>query len=79
MSHHPDRSFSHLLKSEPRRAFYDRNKPIAVLMILIVFLSPIIGVLLSGLPGAVFGVAASVAGYYLAPYAVLTVAGLGKD
>lgn len=63
-------SFKRSLESEPRRNFYEQHKPIAVLMILIIFISPIVGVFLKGVPGLLLGVALSVAGYYLLPYAV---------
>ena len=64
-------SFTGSLKSEQRRTFYEHHKPIAVLMILILFLFPIIGVFVIGAPGAVLGVVVSVVGYFLAPYVVL--------
>jgi hypothetical protein len=71
MNRHSDLSFTGSLQSEQRRNFYERHKPIAVLMILIVFLLPIVGVSVIGVPGAVLGVVISVVGYYLAPYVVL--------
>jgi hypothetical protein len=40
-------------------------------MILLVFLSPILGVFVIGLSGAVLGVAVSALGYYLTPCGVL--------
>jgi uncharacterized membrane protein len=64
-------SFSDSLKYEERRGFYERNKPVAVLMIFIVFLLPILAVFMWGLPGAALGVLLSVAAYFLTPYAVL--------
>ena len=64
-------SFTSSLKSDQRNGFYERHKPIAVVMILIVFLLPIVGVFVWGLSGAVLGVIVSVAGYFLTPYAVL--------
>ena len=64
-------SFISSLKCEQRRDFYERNKPIAVFIILIVFIFPILGVFVIGLSGAVLGVVISVLGYYLTPYAVL--------
>ena len=70
-------SFTGSLKSEQRAGFYERHKPIAVAMILIVFLLPIVGVFVMGLPGAVLGVVISAAGYLLTPYAVLTLRGMG--
>jgi hypothetical protein len=71
MNRHSDLSFTGSLKSEPRRNFYEHHKPVAVLMILIVFLLPIVGVSVIGVPGAVLGVILSVLGYYLTPYVVL--------
>lgn len=71
VGHHSEVSFTSSLKSEQRKGFYERNKPIAVLMILIVFLLPIVGVFVRGLSGGVMGVVASVLGYYLTPYAVM--------
>jgi hypothetical protein len=71
MNRHSELSFTGSLKSEPRRNFYEHHKPIAVLMILIVFLLPIVGVSVMGVPGAVLGVVISVVGYYLTPYVVL--------
>ena len=59
------------LTGERRREFYEGHKPLAVLMILIVFISPILGVFLEGVPGLLFGVIIPVAGYYLTPYVVL--------
>ncbi len=66
------------LSNEKRKDFYERNKPIAVLMIIIVFLFPIVGALLRGLSGAVLGVAISVLGYYLAPYALAKMRAMSK-
>lgn len=64
-------SFADSLKSDERQRFYERHKPIAMAMILIVFLLPIAGVFVTGLSGAVLGVIVSAAGYVLTPYAVL--------
>ncbi len=64
-------SFTGSLKREPRRNFYEHHKPIAVLMILILFLLPIVGVFVIGVSGAVLGVVISVLGYYLPPYVIL--------
>ena len=66
-----DLSFADSLKSDQRQGFYARHKPIAVVMILIVFLLPIVGVFVLGLSGGVLGVLVSAAGYVLTPYAVL--------
>jgi Protein of unknown function (DUF3040). len=64
-------SFKDSLTGERRREFYERHKPLAVLMILIVFISPILGVFLKGVPGLLLGVIIPVAGYYLTPYVVV--------
>ena len=71
MGLHSELSFANSLKSEQRQGFYERHKPIAVAMILIVFLLPIVGVFVLGLSGGVLGVLVSAAGYVLTPYAVL--------
>ena len=71
-------SFADSLKSDQRTGFYERHKPIAVVMILIVFLLPIVGVFVWGAGGAVLGVIVSVAAYFLTPYAVLTLRGKEK-
>ncbi len=70
-SAHMESSFKDSLTGERRREFYERHKPLAVLMVLIVFLSPILGVFLKGVPGLLLGVIIPVAGYYLIPYIVL--------
>ena len=59
------------LNGEERKRFYEQNKPIAVLMILIVLLLPIVGAFVRGLSGAVLGLVISVLAYYLTPYVVL--------
>ena len=59
------------LKSERRRHFYERHPRIAIAMIIIVFLAPIVGIFVNGLPGAVWGVVFSVLGYFLTPYVLL--------
>ncbi|MGB3398142.1 MAG: hypothetical protein WBB60_16985 [Nitrospira sp.] len=71
----PPLSFSDSLTAAQRTAFYERHKPIAVAMILLVFLLPFVGVYLRGLIGAVSGVIISVVCYYLTPYLVLTLRG----
>jgi len=45
-------------------------------MILIVFLLPIAGVFVMGMPGGVLGVIVSVAGYFVTPFVVLKLRGL---
>jgi len=79
MRPHSDLSFTSSLKNEQRKGFYERNKPIAVVMILILLLLPIGGVFFRGLSGAVMGVAISVLGYYLTPYAVLRLRAVSKN
>lgn len=71
MNRHSDLSFTGSFKSEPRRTFYEHHKPIAVLMVLILFLFPIVGAFVSGAAGALLGVVISVFGYFLTPYVVL--------
>jgi len=68
---HMERSFKDSLTAERRRDFYERHKPLAVLMVLIVFSCPILGVFLKGMPGLILGVVIPVVGYYLIPYVVL--------
>lgn len=75
MGLHSELSFADSLKSDQRNGFYERHKPIAVVMILTVFLLPIVGVFVMGLPGGVLGAIISVAGYLLTPYAVLKLRG----
>ena len=61
-------SFKDSLTGERRREFYERHKSLAVLLVLIVFISPILGVFLKGVPGLLLGVIIPVAGYYFLPY-----------
>ena len=68
---HRDPSFKDSLTAERRKDFYEQHKPIAVLMVLIVFSFPILGVFLKGVPGLLLGVIIPIAGYYLLPYVVL--------
>jgi hypothetical protein len=70
---HSELSFADSLKSEQRTAFYERHKPVAVAMILIVFLFPIAGVFVAGLSGGALGLIVSVAAYFLTPYAIVKV------
>ena len=70
-------AFKRSLASDTRKDFYEAHKPIAVVMILIIFTFPIVGVFVKGVPGLLFGVASSVLGYYLLPYAVHTVRRIG--
>jgi len=66
-----DLSFTDSLKSDQRREFYERHKGLAVMMILVVFLLPFVGLLVKGLFGAVLGALISFVAYYLTPYVVL--------
>lgn len=61
--------------SEHRRRFYEGHRSLALLMILIVFLSPFAGLYVAALFGAVIGVLLSFAAYYLTPYLWLTLVG----
>jgi hypothetical protein len=70
-----DLSFTDSLTSAQRTGFYERHKPIAVVMILAVFPLPFIGLFAGGLFGVVLGVIMSVLVYYLTPYAVLRIFG----
>jgi hypothetical protein len=70
-------AFKRSLAGDTRREFYEAHKPIAVVMILIIFTFPIVGVFVKGVPGLLFGVASSVLGYYLLPYAVHAVRRIG--
>lgn len=61
-------SFEGSLASKQRRGFYERHKSFAVLMVLIVFIAPIFGVFLKGVPGLLLGAIIPIVGYYLIPY-----------
>ncbi len=61
--------------SEHRRRFYEGHRSLALLMILIVLLSPFAGLYVAALFGAVVGVLLSFAAYYLAPYLWITLVG----
>ncbi len=67
----PDLSLIDSLKSDSRKAFYEGHKGVAMVMILILFLSPLIGVAYRGFQGAALGLILSVLAYYLAPWIVL--------
>ncbi len=69
MSPRSDLSFTDSLTGELRRRFYESHRFTAIVMILIVFLLPFVGLYVTGLFGAVLGALISVAGYYLTPYA----------
>lgn len=75
----PDLSLTDSFKNDRRKAFYERHKGVALVMILIVFLLPLIGVFMSGLSGAALGMLISVLAYYLAPYALLKLGGWIAD
>lgn len=61
-------SFIESLRSNARRDFYEGHKPIAIAMILIVFLLPFVGLSIMGLLGAALAVIVSAVAYYLTPY-----------
>lgn len=74
----PDRSglsFSDTFNADHRRRFYEGHRSLALLMILIVFLSPFAGLYVAALFGAALGVLLSFAAYYLAPYVWLKIGG----
>lgn len=64
-------SFADSLKQVQRREFYDRHHLLAVMMILIVLLLPFVGLVVTGLFGAVSGALISFAVYYLTPYVAM--------
>ncbi len=64
-------SFTDSLQYVQRRAFYDQHKLLAISMIVIVMVLPILGLLVSGLFGALAGALLSFAAYYLAPYVLI--------
>lgn len=68
-------SFIKSFNSERRRQFYEGHRSLALLMILVVFLSPFAGLYVAGLFGAVTGVLLSFAAYYLTPFLWLTIGG----
>lgn len=68
MSIHSDISFIEYFNSERRRRFYEGHRSLALLMILIVFLSPFAGLYVANLFGAVLGVLISFVAYYLTPF-----------
>lgn len=61
-------SFVDSLKSDVRREFYEDHKPIAIVMILIVFLLPFVGLSIMGLLGVALAVMVSALAYCLTPY-----------
>ena len=75
----PDLSLADSFKSDHRKAFYERHKGVALVMIMIVFLLPLFGVFVNGLPGAALGMLISVLAYYLAPYVLLKLGGWIAD
>lgn len=66
-------SFADSLSHDHRRRFYESHRSLALLLILIVFLSPFAGLYVTGLFGAVLGVLLSFAAYYLTPYVWLKI------
>jgi hypothetical protein len=74
----PDRSdysFTDTFDSDYRRTFYEGHRSLALLMILIVFLSPFAGLYVAALFGAALGVLLSFVAYYLTPYLWLKLGG----
>jgi hypothetical protein len=70
-----DLSFTDTFNSDYRRRFYEGHRSLALLMILIVFLSPFAGLYVAALFGAVSGVLISFVAYYVTPYIWLKVGG----
>jgi hypothetical protein len=75
MSIRSDLFFTESFNSEYRRRFYEGHRSLALLMVLIVFLSPFAGLYVANLFGAVLGVLISFVAYYLTPYLWLKLVG----
>lgn len=75
MSGRSDCSFTGSFNADVRRRFYESHRSIALLMILIVFLSPFAGLYVAALFGAVSGVLISFVAYYVTPYIWLKIGG----
>lgn len=70
-----DCSLTESFNADFRRRFYEGRRSLALLMILVVFLSPFAGLYVASLPGAVIGVLISFIGYYVTPYVWLKAGG----
>lgn len=70
-----DLSFTATFSSDCRRRFYEGHRSIALLMILIVFLSPFAGLYVANLFGALIGLLLSFAAFYFTPYIWLRILG----
>lgn len=70
-----DCSLTESFNADFRRRFYEGRRSLALLMILVVFLSPFAGLYVASLPGAVLGVLLSFVAYYLSPYVWLKAGG----
>lgn len=68
-------SLMNSFNSEYRRRFYEGHRSLALLLILIVFLSPFAGLYVASIFGAVIGVLLSFAAYYLTPFIWRTIGG----
>jgi len=68
-------SLTESFNADFRRRFYEGHRSLALLMILIVFLSPFAGLYVASLPGAVIGVLISFVAYYVTPYLWLKIGG----
>lgn len=75
MSADSDCSLTESFNADFRRRFYEGHRSLALLMILIVFLSPFAGLYVASLFGAVIGVLCSFVAYYLTPYLWLKLVG----
>ena len=53
--------------AERRRAFYEQHITLAVLLIVVLFVSPVLGLLLFGFPGLLLGVVVPAVAYWLLP------------
>ncbi len=58
---------------ETRREFYEKNVPALVVVVLIAVGSPVLGLLIAGLPGVLIGLLLSGVSYFLGPIAATKV------
>ena len=75
MSIRSDIFLTESFNSEYRRRFYEGHRSLALLMALVVFLSPFAGLYVANLFGAVLGVLISFVAYYQTPYLWLKLVG----
>ena len=71
----PGPSIKSSVGTDRRKDFYEKHKFIAVLMIVMIFSFPILGVFTMGVSGLLLGVAGSISAYYVLPYAITKMPG----